>query len=90
VEPHDYGVQKGQTKLLVYQLSELAAPRGPRAEGWRLLDLPKFESCDVLDTTFPGSRGEAHQRHYTWDVLYARVKGPSGTTGAEPGVHFAP
>jgi hypothetical protein len=74
VEPHDYGVQKDREKLLVYQRYEVAVSSRPRTEGWRLLELPKFESCEVLDQTFPGSRGEAHQRHYTWDVLYARVK----------------
>jgi hypothetical protein len=73
VEPHDYGLLNGETKLLVYQRYELAASRHPRAEGWRMLELPKFEACEVLDETFAGSRGEAHQRHYTWDVLYARV-----------------
>jgi hypothetical protein len=74
VEPHDYGVQKDREKLLVYQRYEVAVSSRPGTEGWRLLELPKFESCEVLDQTFPGSRGEAHQRHYTWDVLYARVK----------------
>ena len=73
VEPHDYGVQKGQTKLLVYQLYEVAGSRSSRTEGWRMLELRKFESCEVLDDSFSGSRGEAHQRHNTWDVLFARV-----------------
>ena len=65
VEPHDYGVQKGATKLLVYQ-------RQP-TEGWRMLELPKCESCEPLERTFPGSRGGAHRRHFTWDAVYARV-----------------
>jgi hypothetical protein len=26
-----------------------------------------------LDETFPGSRGQSHQRHIEWDILYARV-----------------
>ena len=74
VEPHDYGVQKDKAKLLAYQRYEVAAVgKGRRAEGWRMLELPKFEACDVLDETFPGSRGESHQRHNTWDVLFARV-----------------
>ena len=72
-EPHDYGVQKGVARLLAYQRS--AAGSGPRKDvtGWRLLDLPKIERCLVLDETFPGSRGQAHQAHNVWDVLYARV-----------------
>ncbi len=74
VEPHDYGVQKGRTKLFVYQLYEVASSRPSQAEGWRMLELSKFESCEVLDVSFPGSRGEAHQRHNTWDVLFSRVR----------------
>jgi hypothetical protein len=72
-EPHDYGVQKGVTRLLSYQRG--AAGGGPRkdATGWRLLDLSKIERCLVLDETFPGSRGQAHHAHYVWDTLYARV-----------------
>jgi hypothetical protein len=73
VEPHDYGLLNGKAKLLAYQLYEVAASRRPRTEEWRMLELAKFESCDILDETFAGSRGDAHQRHYTWDVLYARV-----------------
>jgi len=73
-EPHDYGVQKGVTRLLTYQRSAVGG--GPRKDvtGWRLLDLPKIERCLVLDETFPGSRGQAHHAHNVWDVLYARVK----------------
>ena len=74
VEPHDYGVQKGHPRLLVYQRYESTTSPRHRTEGWRLLELPKFESCEVLDETFSGSRAQAHQRHYAWDVLYARVK----------------
>lgn len=73
VEPHDYGRHNGQPRLLAYQLYEMAVSRQPRTKGWRLLDLAKSESCEVLSETFPGSRGDDHQRHYTWDELYARV-----------------
>jgi hypothetical protein len=38
-----------------------------------MLEFSKFESCEVLDEMFPGTRGDAHRRHHTWDVLYARV-----------------
>lgn len=68
-EPHDYGVQKGIERLFTYQLR---AP-GPNATGWRLLDTEKIESCEVLDETFKGSRGQSHPTHMTWEVLYARV-----------------
>jgi hypothetical protein len=61
-------------RLFVYQLSTSGPPRGREARVWRLLDLPNIEGCTVLEQTFPGSRGNAHERHYNWDVLYARVE----------------
>jgi len=73
-EPHDYGVQKGTAKLLVYQRRESGGNvSGHTAQGWRLLDVAKIVECSVLEATFPGSRGEAHHRHYSWDVVYVRV-----------------
>ena len=72
VEPHDYGVQKGVGRLLVYQLRATVGSGG-HAIGWRLFDVARIESLTVLDTRFKGSRRAAHQEHHTWDVLYARV-----------------
>ena len=71
VEPHDYGVQKGTSRLLGYQKQNL----GPRksSPGWRLFDVEKIEELVVLDTVFQGSRGASHQNHHVWDVIYARV-----------------
>ena len=71
VEPHDYGVLNAAPKLFVYQLYEVAAT-GKGSRGWRMLELAKIESCDVLDETFPGTRAQPHQRHNRWDVIYAR------------------
>jgi hypothetical protein len=72
-EPHDYGVQKGVTRLLVYQLRAAGGDPRKSPRGWRMLDIAKVEACDVLDEPFKGSRGPAHERHYVWDVIYARV-----------------
>jgi hypothetical protein len=72
VEPHDYGVFKKTERVLVYQLRAPARP-GKAATGWRLLDAAKIEAVKVLEDTFPGSRGPAHDRHLDWDVVYARV-----------------
>lgn len=72
-EPHDYGVHKGRTRLLVFQLRGPTRP-GQTATGWRLLDVEKIESLAVLDETFDGSRGAAHRDHHQWDIVYARVK----------------
>jgi hypothetical protein len=70
-EPHDYGIQNGRERLLVFQL------RGPAPHtpiGWRLLEMSKIEALIVLDDTFAGSRGQSHSAHYEWEVIYARVK----------------
>ena len=63
-EPHDYGIQRGTIKLLVFQ-------RQP--EGWRLLECSKIESLEILVPPFPGSRGRDHKQHMIWDELFARV-----------------
>jgi hypothetical protein len=79
VEPHDYGLQKGARRLLVYQLRTIssnggsASSRAGGEKGWRLLDVSKIEECAVLDETFRGSRGNEHHAHHVWDTIYARV-----------------
>jgi predicted DNA-binding transcriptional regulator YafY len=65
-EPHDYGVQKGNLRLLAYQLET--------KPGWRLFDVDKITELAVLETAFKGSRGASHENHHTWDIVYARVK----------------
>ena len=72
-EPHDYGVQKGIERLLVYQLRGPVRSPNQSATGWRLLDTSKIEACVVLDGAFSGSRGQSHRNHSAWDVVYARV-----------------
>ena len=67
-EPHDYGVQNGIVRLLVYQLRAT-----PFSRGWRLLDVFKIRQLVVLDKTFAGSRRQDHRLHYKWDTLFARV-----------------
>ena len=72
-EPHDYGKQNGIDRLLVYQLKS-ASSFGREAIGWRLFDVAKIESLEVLETPFKGSRRTPGQDHHKWDVLYARVE----------------
>jgi hypothetical protein len=87
-EPHDYGVQKGVTRVLAFQLRG-ASSRTTSARGWKLLDVTKISGCIVLDEPFAGSRGQAHQQHYVWDVLYARV-GYNNTAREESGSRSSP
>lgn len=71
-EPHDYGIHKGVSRALVYQL-QTSPGETDTPIGWRLLDTAKIEAPVVLDTTFRASRGAAHRNHYTWDKVHARV-----------------
>ena len=73
-EPHDYGKQNGIDRLLVFQL-KCASSSGREAIGWRLFDVAKIESIEVLDKPFKGSRRASVQDHHVWDALYARVEG---------------
>jgi hypothetical protein len=68
IEPHDYGVQSGATRLLAFQRR-----RSGGAPGKSLFELSKIQSCIVLVDTFRGTRGDPAQDHYVWDVLHARV-----------------
>jgi len=73
VEPHDYGIKKGNAMLLAYQLRTSGRPE-KSAVGWRLFDVAKIAECLVLEDSFKGSRGAADQQHHPWDTLYARVE----------------
>jgi hypothetical protein len=72
-EPHDFGAMNGTSKVLVYQLIVDGAEGEERAQGWRLLDVAKIGTCRVLEQTFAGSRGDAHDQHMRWDAVFARV-----------------
>ena len=73
VEPHDYGVKKGAAMLLAYQRRSPGGSAQKAATGWRLFDVSKIAECLILEEMFRGSRGDVHQQHHVWDVLYARV-----------------
>jgi len=78
IEPHDYGIQHGHDRLLGYQRRASGVAQGKGVKGWRLFDVSKIERCVVLEESFAGSRGASYQRHYTWEVVYARVASESG------------
>jgi hypothetical protein len=73
-EPHDFGAMAGTSKLLVYQLMVDGAAAARPELGWRLLDVAKIGVCKVLKENFPGSRGDSHERHMSWDAVFARVE----------------
>lgn len=69
-EPHDYGLQAGAAKLLVYQVRGESSTPLP---GWRFLEVSMIAALVVLPETFRGSRGDSHRHHKQWDELFARV-----------------
>ena len=76
VEPHDYGIHKGLIRLFSYQVGGKSTT-GP-LPAWRLMEVAKMSEVEMLDQTFPGSRGESSQQHRQWDQLFARVGKKSG------------
>jgi hypothetical protein len=73
VEPHDYGIQNGSTKLLAYQIGGSSSGRLPN---WRWLETDLISNVDLLNQTFPGGRPTPSGQHHKWDKLFIRVKPP--------------
>lgn len=69
-EPHDYGIQKGQRRLLAYQVRGASTGKLP---GWRWIEVPELSDLEILTDTFPGSRGDESNKHHDWDKVFARV-----------------
>ena len=72
-EPHDYGIQSGAPRLLVYQIA--GQSNSGRLPAWRLVDLAGMSGLEILDRTFPGGRPASGRRH-KWDQLFIRVGEP--------------
>ncbi|PYP90571.1 MAG: hypothetical protein DMG65_11325 [Candidatus Angelobacter sp. Gp1-AA117] len=69
-EPHDYGQMKGTDRLFCYQVRGQSTGRLPN---WRLVDISGISGLEVLEETFPGSRGADYDQHLNWNKIYARV-----------------
>ena len=69
-EPHDYGIQKGQRRLLAYQVRGASTGKLP---GWRWIEVQGLSDLEVLKVNFPGSRGDESNKHHVWDEVFARV-----------------
>ena len=70
-EPHDYGIQNGIKKVLVYQVS--GGSKSGRLPDWRLIAIASMERVRVLDERFHGSRAKDVYEHKKWDQVFARV-----------------
>jgi hypothetical protein len=73
VEPHDYGRQKGEDKVLCYQVG--GGSRSGKLPQWRMLLAAKITSAELAHASFPGPR-EVPSEHVEWDELYASVSRP--------------
>jgi hypothetical protein len=73
VEPHDYGIHKGLTKLLGYQVAGSSSHKLPN---WRWMEEELISEIELLNRTFPGGRPAPSGKHHKWDKLFIRVKPP--------------
>jgi hypothetical protein len=71
VEPHDYGIRHGVERLLAFQVR--GESRSGTPHGWKQFDVDLMHHLRMLEQQFPGSRADAAQQHWTWDILFARV-----------------
>jgi hypothetical protein len=70
-EPHDYGIQKGQIRLLSYQVG--GESNSGKLPAWRWLDVDGISEIEILDRTFRGGRPAPSGKHHAWDELFMRV-----------------
>jgi predicted DNA-binding transcriptional regulator YafY len=71
IEPHDYGIHKGVSKLLSYQVGGSSSSPLPN---WRWMETDAISDVQMLDQTFPGGRPTLSGKHQQWDKLFLRVK----------------
>jgi hypothetical protein len=74
-EPHDYGMRKGKSSLLVWQVAGYS--RSGMLPEWRWIHVEKASNFELLPETFAGGRGGEEEKHSDWDEVWARVKKPS-------------
>jgi hypothetical protein len=73
-EPHDYGIQNGIVRLFCYQVG---GQSGSRLPGWRLVDVPLVQNCEIMERRFAGNRDTASGKHHRWDEIFIRVEPPA-------------
>jgi hypothetical protein len=70
VEPHDYGLCKGEARLFCYQVG--GQSRSGKLPGWRWVKLAGISDLNITDEPFAGPR-PVHGRHVAWEKLFASV-----------------
>ena len=76
VEPHDYGIQRGITRLLSWQVGGQSS----RLPGWRWFDVLDMQDVEKLEKSFPGNR-DVSGKHHQWDQIFVRVE-PADASGS--------
>jgi hypothetical protein len=70
-EPHDFGIQNGKTRLLVYQTGGQSS--SGKLPAWRLVEVSGITNLEILDKAFAGDRPAPSGKHQQWDELFIRV-----------------
>lgn len=73
VEPHDYGIHKGEIKLFGYQVRGRSSKPLPN---WRWSVVNEISQLRLLNETFPGRRPTLSGKHHKWDQIFIRVEPP--------------
>jgi hypothetical protein len=79
LEPHDYGVHKGEIKLFGYQVGGLSSEPLPN---WRWSLVNEIADLHLLTRKFPGRRPTISGKHHKWDQIFARVEPPEAEASA--------
>src|SRR5207253_7745938 len=81
-EPHDYGIQNGRVRLLVYQFA--GRSNSERLPAWRLVDIAGMSEIEVLETTFPGNRPAPSGQHQLGSDFHPRRRAEELNVKAPP------
>lgn len=81
VEPHDYGIHKGEIKLFGYQVGGQSSEPLPNWR-WSLVNL--ISDLRLLPQSFPGRRPTLSGKHHQWDQIFIRVEPPEGMHQSQP------
>jgi hypothetical protein len=79
VEPHDYGIHKGEVKLFGYKVGGKSSEPLPN---WRWALVNSISDLTLLNRTFPGRRPTLSGKHRQWDRIFIRVEPPKADTSA--------
>jgi hypothetical protein len=71
MEPHIYGIAKGERRLLAYQIA--GESRSGDLPDWRWIRLSQAMDVTVLEQSFPGPRELPSESLDAWSEILSRV-----------------